>query len=84
MFVEDALLLGLWIQQVCDELLKRWRDPGCKRLRRSLGQTARHVTVAMQHDGTKLPVEVFVGPLRKDRGNTNVHIKQDRMFIRCY
>lgn len=72
MFVEDALLLRLWIQQVCDELLERWRDASCKGLRCSLRQTARHVTVTVQHDGTKLPVEVFVGPLEKDRSNTNV------------
>lgn len=72
MFVEDALLLGFWIQQVSDELLERWRDPSCKRLRGRLRKTARHVTVTMQHDGTKLPVEVFIGPLRKDRSNIHV------------
>lgn len=67
MLVEDTLLLGLWVQQVRDELLERRRDPGGERVRCRLGQTARHVTVPMQHDRTKLPVEVLVGPLRKDK-----------------
>lgn len=64
-FVEDILPLGLWIQQVCDELLKRWCDPGGKRLRCRLWQAARHISITMQHDGAELLVEVLVGPLTK-------------------
>lgn len=64
-FVEDALLLGLWIQQVRDKLLERRRDPSCKRLRGGLGQTGRHVTITVHDEGTILLVEVLIRPLGK-------------------